>query len=279
MSLNTKRIFNGRNYGRGNFSPEVPLDVSTFATVNAQEASSTVSDRYGFIPTTRPLSILADHGWFPVAVSEAGARKEEHKGYQRHLVRLAHEKWNREMSVGGTIPQILLTNDHSGNTAFEFLVGLFEKICSNQLCVSRGDAGRVKVLHRGYADAQVEDSLKSIMLTLPEVLDSVDRFKGITLTTDQATSYAAAAVELRWDGEAYAVEPAELLKRRHYEQKAPTLWNTFNAVQESVIRGGVRQQKTDGSRVRSREVKSVKEDVRLNRALWVLTQKMSEMVA
>jgi hypothetical protein len=275
----TSRIYNGSRYGKGNFSPEVPLDVSRFATISAETPATTVSSKYGFIPTTAPLAILADFGWFPVAAQEATTRVEAKQGFQRHMVRLAHEKFNREMSVGGTIPQLILTNDHSGGAAFEFLVGLFEKICANQLCVSRGDAGRIKVNHRGYADTLVEDSIKGIMADLPLVLDSVDRFKALPLTRPQEEAYAAAAIELRWDGDSFAVEPAEVLKRRHYEQKAPTLWNTYNAVQEAVIRGGVRQKNANGNRTRSRAVKSITEDVRLNRALWTLTEKMSAIVA
>jgi hypothetical protein len=271
------RIINGSRYGKGNFSPEVPLDVSAFATVTALQPAQSVSDKYRFIPTTKPLEILADYGWFPVAVNEANTRVEGKQGFQKHLVRLAHQDFNREMAVGGTIPQLILTNDHSGNAAFEFLVGLFEKVCSNQLCVSRGDAGRLRVLHRGYADSQVEDSLKAIMGELPGVLGSVDRFKTLELNRDQQEAYATAAVELRWDGEAFAVDPARVLDRRHYQQKPPTLWNTFNAVQENIIRGGVRQVSSDGKRSRARAVKSLNEDVRLNKALWTLTERMATL--
>jgi hypothetical protein len=278
MSIFGNTIYNGSRYGKNKFSPDVPLDITTFATVNAEHAASTVSDKYGFIPTTRPVQVLKDFGWFPVAVQEAGTRNEDKQGYQRHVIRFAHQDYNREMAVGGTIPQLILTNDHSGTSAFEFLVGLFEKVCSNQLCVSRGNAARIKVLHRGYADLQVENSVRSIMADLPTVLGSVDRFKAIDLKREQELALAAAAIELRWDGEAFEVKPEEVLHRRHYEQKAPTLWNTYNAVQENVIRGGVRQVNAKGSRTRARAVKSVTEDIRLNKALWTLTERMAELV-
>lgn len=255
-----------------------PIDVSHFATVTADRPADHVSSAYRFIPTTRPLEVLADYGWFPVSVQEARTRDEAREGFQKHLVRLAHKDLTEQLDVGGTIPQLLLSNDHSGSGAFEFLAGLFEKVCRNGLCVSRGDAGRIRVLHRGYADALVEESIRQVMAELPDVLASVDRFKGINLSRDQQEAYAAAAIELRWDGEAYAVEPTQVLTVRHHEQREPTLWNTYNRVQEAVIRGGVRQVNAEGRRSHAKGITSVAEDLRLNRALWALTAKMAELV-
>ncbi len=272
MTTNSFRSFYHRK------ADPAPIDISKFATVNADRPSERVSSSYRFIPTTRPLAVLADYGWLPVAVQETRTRDEANAGYQRHIVRLSHPSLTKEVGVGGTIPQILLGNDHTGNGAFEFLVGLFEKVCANNLCVNRGDAGRLRVLHRGYADAQVELNIRQVMAELPDVLGNVDRFKAINLSRDQQEAYAESAIELRWDGEAFAVEPSQVLTARHLEQKAPTLWNTFNRVQEAVIRGGVRQVNADGRRTRARAVKSVGEDLRLNRALWALTSKMAELV-
>ncbi|TXH16364.1 MAG: DUF932 domain-containing protein [Hyphomicrobiaceae bacterium] len=275
----TSRIYNGSRYGRGNFSPDVPVDLSRYPTVMQASPASTVSAKYGFIPTTRPVQVLSDYGWFPVAVHEAGTRDENKAGFQTHVIRFAHENYNREMAVGGTIPQLILKNDHCGMGSFSFFVGLYEKVCANQLCVSRGSLEDVRVCHRGYADSAVEDCIRNIMGDLPSVLSNVDRFKGIELRRHQEIALAESAIELRWDGDAFAVRPEELLARRHYEQRTPTLWNTYNAIQENMIRGGVRQVNADGRRSRARAVKSVKEDLRLNKALWTLTERLAEVVA
>lgn len=276
--MDTNKIYNGATYGKGNFSPDRAIDISKFAPIVAQQPSERVSHKYKFIPTTKPLEVLADYGWFPVAANLARVKSQDRDGYQRHVVRLANEKWNKELAVGSTIPQILLTNDHSGSAAFEFLVGLYEKICSNQLCVSRGNAAAFKVRHIGYADNAVEEHLQNIMQMIPATLERVDRYKQIELTQPQQLAYAEAAIELRYDGDKYAVAPPELLRRRHYEQKAPTLWNTYNTVQENVIKGGVRQRRQDGSRIKAKAVTSIKEDIRLNKALWTLTEKMAAIV-
>src|SRR3712207_3732791 len=91
-------------------TPPKVIDLSRFEAINQVKASHAVSDKYKFIPTTRALSVLAEYGWFPVEAREARTRKEEHRGYQKHALRLANEEFNRELSVGSTIPHILLTN-------------------------------------------------------------------------------------------------------------------------------------------------------------------------
>ena len=278
MAQGIRTIINGSRYGAGNFSPDVPVDVSRFATVTAVQPAEHVSSKYRFIPTTRPLSVLADCGWFPVAVAEAGTRVEGRIGFQKHIVRLAHPDYNREMTVGGTIPQIVLSNEHSGGAAFEFLVGLYEKVCKNQLCVARGEAARITVRHVGYADRLVEECVRRIMAELPAVLGNVERFKCTRLSLCQQLNYAAKAIELRWDGDAYSVSPSEIVAPRHFEQREPTLWNTFNRVQESVIRGGVKQVNAQGRKSRARGIRSVDEDIRINRGLWTLTEATADEI-
>jgi hypothetical protein len=97
------------------------------------------------------------------------------------------------------------------------------------------------------------------------------------LTRNEQRAFAEAAIELRFDGEKYAVQPDELLQVRHSEQSAPTLWNTFNVVQEAVIQGGVTQRRKNGTRIHSRRITGIDADLRLNRALWRLTERMAQL--
>jgi hypothetical protein len=50
-------------------------------------------------------------------------------------------------------------------------------------------------------------------------------------------------------------------------------------VQEHLLRGGDRGRAATGRRMITRPVKSVGEDLRLNRALWTLTEKLAEAVS
>jgi hypothetical protein len=44
------------------------------------------------------------------------------------------------------------------------------------------------------------------------------------------------------------------------------------------MRGGIRQVRADGSAIRSRPVKSVDEEVRINRQLWKMTEDIEKAV-
>jgi hypothetical protein len=59
------------------------------------------------------------------------------------------------------------------------------------------------------------------------------------------------------------------------------LWTTFNVVQENIIRGGLRGRKrSSNGRMRNmttRPVKALDRNIKLNQALWVLTEKMAEL--
>jgi hypothetical protein len=50
-------------------------------------------------------------------------------------------------------------------------------------------------------------------------------------------------------------------------------------VQEHLLRGGDKGRAATGRRITTRPVKSVGEDIRLNRALWTLTEKLAEAVS
>lgn len=270
-----------RFQSRKNFSNEI--DLSQFPAVNAAHASTKVSDRYAFIPTTRALSTLREFGWFPVQATEARTRVEENQGFQKHMIRLSNTRFIKEMSVGSTIPQILLTNSHAGTGAFDLSIGLHELVCSNGLIVAREKMADIRVMHRGYADDRMADALASILPHVEPTLALTDQFKRLTLSDEEREIFAQAAIELRFDGDAYAVQPSEMLYTRRPEEKLPTLWNTYNVVQEKVIEGDVRMRnvtagsKRYGKTRHSRAVSGLDESNKLNRALWILTEKMAAL--
>ena len=77
------------------------------------------------------------------------------------------------------------------------------------------------------------------------------------------------------------IAPEALLKPRRAADRGADLWSAFNVIQENVIRGGQRGQvvAADGARRRAsvREVTGIDQGRALNRALWVLTERMAEL--
>jgi hypothetical protein len=88
---------------------------------------------------------------------------------------------------------------------------------------------------------------------------------------------ATRAAAYRWEDLTKApLSPAMLLNPRRYGDGAKDLFITLNCVQENIIRGGQRnrsRRRQDGSRMpKSRAIKGVDEDMKLNKALWEMAE-------
>ncbi len=114
------------------------------------------------------------------------------------------------------------------------------------------------------------------------IADHVGAMKVIEMTPDERGIYARAAHGLVFsEPENAPVQPDQLLSERRYDDKGHDLWTTFNVVQENVMRGGLKGVKqTDDCRSRrttTRPVKTIDRNIKLNQALWYLTEKMAEL--
>jgi hypothetical protein len=244
------------------------MNTENFGTLTQQAAHSKTSDRYAFIPTSKALTVFADHGYHPSKIVEARTRIHENKGFQKHIIRLRKP----ELTTRSEFPEIILINSHMGSCSFRVLAGYFRCVCINGL-ISGDTTSDFRIRHSGYTDNAVSTAIQSITEQLPEIETTVEGMKLVTLTPEETLAYNTAAIELKWDGKTY-VDPSQLNYARRYDDRTPTLWNTFNRAQEHLIKSGVRAKNTNGQRRRSKAVTSVDENVRLNRALWTLSQEM-----
>lgn len=255
------------------------LNLDQYKAVTQKYAAPHTSDRYSFIPTTRVLRVFEALGWFPASASEARTRSEAKQGYQRHMLRLRNSQFDRStINVGDAFPEIVVVNSHDGGAAFQLYAALMEKICSNGLVVQMGKAGEhYRIPHVGYTADRVFEAVRGITDVLPRAFARRSELQGIRLTFDQQLTYAGEAARLRFERR-HEVNLLELLHQRHAGQGEPTLWNVFQRAQEAVIRGGVPLQQANGRFIRSRAVTSITENVRLNRALWELTERTASLV-
>lgn len=234
------------------------------------------SDRYAFVPTTAVIDVLKQNGWEIRQAVEVRARGER-RGYQKHMIQFRNAL-NSVPLAESTTPEIVLVNSHQGSSSFQLMLGMFRGFCSNGMIFgSATETYRVK--HVGYTDEKVAQALAGVLKDTPKMAEAIDRFRTINLDREQQRAYAQAAIELRFDGEKFAVEPDRVLATRRIEDNRNDLWTTFNRVQENIIKGGVRARTTDGRRTTARAIGSIDENVRLNRALWTLTEKMAELAA
>jgi hypothetical protein len=238
--------------------------------------------RYTFIPTIQIVDRMRREGFEPVAAGQSLSRIEGKQNFTRHLVRF------RDMRKGdspashalGTIyPELVLTNSHDGTSAYKLDAGLFRLVCTNGMVVAAGDISQINVRHSGGADGII-DATYQIVEDFPKVLGSVERFDQLRLTHPQQEAFAEAALSLRYDEGQSPVTPLQIIRPRRNADTSPTLWNTLNVVQEHLLNGGVRGvNPTTQRRVRTRAIASITENIRLNKALWTLAERMRDLAA
>ncbi len=66
------------------------------------------------------------------------------------------------------------------------------------------------------------------------------------------------------------------MQPRRWEGKKDDLWTVYQRLQENLIKGGLSGRNAKGKRARTRSVNGIDGDIKLNKALWVMTEKMHE---
>jgi len=250
-------------------------------SIFATEAYGEMSQKYTFIPTIDVVEKLKAEGFQPFAALESRTRIQEKRGFTKHVIRFRDTRNGTApaiRSLGQIFPEVILTNSHDGGSTYNLEAGLFRLVCLNGMTVAEGGMDMIKVRHTGSSDGVIDASY-SIVEQFPRVLASVETFSQIRLNAGQQTAFAAAALDLKYDQGTAPIRPDQLIKAVRSEDRDPTLWNTFNSVQEKMLNGGVRgYDATAGRRVKTRAVNGISENSRLNRALWTLADKMRELV-
>jgi hypothetical protein len=129
-----------------------------------------------------------------------------------------------------------------------------------------------------YPIDNVIEGTYRILDQTPRAIEHMDAMKSIQLSEGERHAFAAAAKELRWNSEEMAVDNGDLLRPRRAADHSNDVWATFNVLQEKIIKGGSYVRNVESNRSqRAREVKSVSENVRLNKALWTLAEEMLKL--
>jgi hypothetical protein len=255
-------------------------DLMTKApAVGASMPIADVSDKYSFIRTLDVVDLLRDQGWFPVSARQAHVRKQERDGFQKHLIRFTREGFY----TGQERVDMVLHNSHDRGCAFKLSAAIWRKICGNGLMVA-SDLYNFSHRHVGFDPDALLESATTIAESATEIAGSVDEFKCIDMTQGERGVYAMAAHSLLYDEpEKAPIKPVKLLHERRYDDKGNDLWTTFNVVQENVMKGGLHGAKRGSNgrmrRQKTRPVKSIDRDVKLNKALWILTEEMARLKA
>ena len=136
--------------------------------------------------------------------------------------------------------------------------------------------------HVGFSPDDFIQSASEIAATAGIIADRVDEMKVIEMTPDERGIYAQAALSLVYDEpESAPIRQDQLLAERRLDDKGKDLWTLFNVVSENIMRGGLKGINRDSNgrlrRTTTRPVKALDRNIKLNQALWLLTEKMAEL--
>lgn len=250
-------------------------------SVFAEAPASTVSDRYKFSSTATVLDELADAGWGTYRVSAKRALKEENKGFERHVLWLRHAEQSK-VAVGEVVPEIVLTNSHNGDSSFRLQAGLFRLVCSNGLLVASAQVETVRMVHTSYGTTSAIEAAGRVAATFPHAIKLVQAMWKQTIDHRRALELAEEAMAIRFgdrknldegkEAAHWPFEPENLLRLRRSADREPSLWNSFNVIQENVIRGGIRGVTAKGHPTSSRRITSVETLMDVNARLWRLAE-------
>lgn len=257
------------------------LAPSIFAT----EAHSSRSERFAPIPTIEILRGLAKEGFVPVGAKQSVARLDDRRDFTKHLIRLRRLDNAAKYSVGDTTCEMLLKNANDGTSAYDLMAGLFRIACLNSMVTQTSTIDTVKVRHSGDVMSKVIEGTYRVLNEAEKALVAPQDWAKQVLAREERAALAEAAHVLRFgdeDGEVTTpVQPDQLLRPRRFEDQRNDLWSTFNVVQENVIKGGVQAIGRDANgrrrRVTTRAINGIDADVRLNKALWVLAERMAQI--
>lgn len=276
---------------RYNIKENNEVELNNFATITQTAHAEDVSEKYGFIPTFKVLNVLEKEGWKPANVKEARVLDPNNNGFQKHMIRLRNPDVKIE-NKDNLFPEIILTNSHNGLSSFQIMAGIFRQVCLNGLCVADAMFETSKIRHQGYTDGKVSEAIDNVTNSIRAISNRVEEFQSIRLNFEERQGFAESVLDLVFDDATWAKQEnnrptasksntAKILSvSRRQADSEDNLWNVYNRCQERIMKGGMCLVSEDGKyRIgnKSRAIKAIDKDIRLNKALWTLTEHMAAL--
>lgn len=250
-------------------------------SIFTEEPAQKTSDKYQTISTEQIIDRLMSEGFFPTWATQTMSQKQESKAFAKHMLRFKHQ--DALINGQGLYPELVLINSHDGLSSYRLMAGLFRVVCGNGIIAGQ-TYNEVRIKHQGDIVGHVIEGTYEVIETASKMLEVADNMASIQLNSDEKLIFAGAAHALKFsnDERVTQVTPESLLHPRRYEdRKDNDLFTVFNVLQENLIKGGIRGHRLNKygytTRTKTREVKAIDQNVKLNRALWTLTEKMMEL--
>ncbi len=243
-------------------------------SIFAENPHESRSERYSYIHTASVLAELRGEGFQPFMVCQTRVRHEDRREFTKHMIRLRHAS----QINGNEANEIILLNSHDGTSSYQMLAGMFRFVCHNGL-VCGNTLADVRVHHKGDVAEHVIEGAYEVLHSFEQVQESRDAMRRITLDEGEQELLARSALALKYDApnKVTPVTEAQVLMPRRFDDGGSDLWSTFNRIQENLVKGGLNGRSAHGRRQSTRPVLGIDQNLRLNRALWMLAEGMQQL--
>jgi len=233
------------------------------------------SNKYSFYPTSKVIDALALAGWFPFDAKETKVRRPDRIGHQKHMMRFRQMgAWQEKMLVGDSVIEAILVNAHDATSSYSVYAGVFRFTCSNGMVVADGSFPRMSIRHYKQSVDEIVTATLNVVESAPKIASKITAMKQKKLTTQEQVAFAMSALSVKFNGSFQTLPPSAVLHVRRPEDTQADLWSTLNVVQENLIKGGIDGKSRANKRTVSRGIKAIQEDIRINKGLWALAERM-----
>jgi hypothetical protein len=247
------------------------LAPAIFAT---SPAPTIKSPKYQFTPTFEVIDHMQDMGYVLTGVKQSNSNVELRKNWGIHITRFQHPDLYIKNPQGAieARPEVVLINSHDGTRPIQFEMGLFRLVCENGLVIKDKDMGSFRERHTKMNFQEVKNLIDVKVSGLQGIVNTISKWNMVEMTDKQRYQFAVEALALRLsdDRQPEQYEVMDLLTAKRKVDEQPTLWHTYNTVQENMIKGGFQLNNRQ-----ARAIKNPIEDFNINQGLWSLASAYS----
>ena len=223
------------------------------------------TSKYNLISTDNIMGIFQENGWFPSKTQQVKSRTRS-QDVVKHLITFRNENIPK---VNDIIPEINLINSHDGSSTFRLMAGLYRFVCSNGLIVSESEFASFRIRHSSQAPDKIDSAIKEIVEIVPLITAKSEEMNTIIMNPVDRLDLSSNIIERVWENSgSKPFEPAQLIQARRDEDKENTLWNTYNSIQENLIKGGLIGTTSTNKKRKMRGITNIDKNIKINQILW-----------
>lgn len=246
-------------------------------SIFAEGAHESRSARYTYIPTIEVLGALRKEGFKPFMACQTRVRNESKREHTKHMLRLRHAA----QIDGAEAHEIILLNSHDGTSSYQMLAGMFRFVCSNGL-VCGHTMHDIRIRHNGDVVGDVIEGAFTVLDSFTAAEEQREKMQLMTVNRGEQAAFARAALALKYEDiepGLFPISEAQVLMPRRFEDRRDDLWSVFNRAQENLTKGGLRARSANGRASTTRPLNGIDQNIKLNRALWILAEEMQRLKA